>query len=444
MIKRLKLHLTFIYTITSGLILSVVLISVFWLNHMQLIQHTKEKFLTEMDTLSYKLQFSNSINIPWMSQEELNHDLIIYIEDNGKSLSLNESYPSKTSRSKLIDMVHSEALEDGVILSTYPSAATTSRTSIFTITGDYNENYYASVAIIPLANGWRSLTLIQSYSFGLQNIRTIIFYILAELIGVLLLFVIGKLFVERAVFPIEENNRKQSEFIAAASHEFRSPLTIIKAELSALKYDYENITDIQTLINSGNQYLNEMNRECNRMSRLINDMLLLASSNCGTWSIREEVLDVDTFLIESYDSLSTLCNFQNRELNLDLPTKNLGQMKADKERILQIFNIILNNALSYTPADTPLTLSANIKKSNVEICFIDHGPGIPDKDKQYIFDTYYRGDKSRNSKNHFGLGLSIAKELTLLHLGKLSVADTIGGGTTFVITLPLLIRKDFI
>lgn len=246
------------------------------------------------------------------------------------------------------------------------------------------------------------------------------------------------------MLPIEENNKKQNEFIAAASHELRSPLALIMAELSAFKYDYSNITDTQTLIDSGNGYLKEINSECNRMSRLINDMLLLASSNCGTWTIREEVLDIDTFLIDSYDSLSTLCNCQNRRLNLDLPTQRLGQIKADKERLMQIFTIILNNALSYTPIDTPLTLSAKIKKSTLEISFIDHGPGISDKDKQYIFDTYYRGDKSRNSKNHFGLGLSIAKELTHLHLGKLSVIDTVGGGTTFVIALPLFIRKDSI
>lgn len=444
MIKKLKHHLTFVYTITSGIILSLVLISVFWLNHMQLIQHTKENFLTEMDTLSYKLQFSNNINIPWIAQEELNHSLIIYIEDNGKPLSLNESYLTKTSRSKLIDLVQDKALDEGVILSTYPSAATTSRTSIFTITGDYNEKYYASVVIIPLANGWRSLTLIQSYSFNLQNVKNIIFYLLVELIGILLLFIIGKLFVERAVYPIEENNKKQNEFIAAASHELRSPLTLIKAELSALKYDYENISEIAKLKESGNQYLNEINIECNRMSRLINDMLLLASSNSGTWTIRDEVLDVDTLLIDSYDSLSTLCNVQNRELQLNLPAHNLGKIKADKERLMQIFTIILNNALSYTPANTPLTLSADINKSTLEIYFIDHGPGISAKDKQHIFDTYYRCDKSRNSKNHFGLGLSIAKELTLLHLGKLSVIDTIGGGTTFVITLPLFISKDTI
>ena len=444
MIKKLKLHLTFVYTITSGIILSLVLISVFWLNHIQLIQHTKENFLSEMDTLSYKLQFSNNINVPWVAQEELNHNSIIYIEDNGKSLSLNESYQSKTSRSKLIDIVRTKALAEGVIMSTYPSAATTSRTSIFTITGDYNEKYYACVTIIPLSNGWRSLTLIQSYSFNMQYVRNIIFYILIELIGIFSLYLIGKLFVNRAVYPIEENNKKQIEFIAAASHELRSPLTLIKAELSAFKYDFETITDMQTLIDSGNQYFNEINIECNRMSRLINDMLLLASSNWGTWTIREEVFDVDTFLIDSYDSLSTLCNYQNRELQLDLPDHNLGQIKADKERLMQIFSILLNNALSYTPADTPLTLSVNMKKSTLEICFIDHGPGISDKDKQHIFDTYYRCDKSRNSKNHFGLGLSIAKELTLLNLGKLSVIDTVGGGATFVITLQLFISKDTI
>lgn len=99
--------------------------------------------------------------------------------------------------------------------------------------------------------------------------------------------------------------------------------------------------------------------------------------------------------------------------------------------------ILLHNALSYNTEAKPIALEASVLKSSLLIKVIDHGPGIPASEKELVFDRFFRSDKSRKDKQHFGLGLSIAKELVELHKGSLHITDTLGGGSTFILKLPL-------
>jgi signal transduction histidine kinase len=114
----------------------------------------------------------------------------------------------------------------------------------------------------------------------------------------------------------------------------------------------------------------------------------------------------------------------------------LGEIYINPHRIYQLLQILVNNANSYTPDHSIITISSRITKKQLIVEVIDHGKGIPDQDKARVFDRYYRRDPSRNDKSHFGLGLNIAKELTHLHHGTLTLHDTKGGGCTFQILLP--------
>jgi signal transduction histidine kinase len=112
-------------------------------------------------------------------------------------------------------------------------------------------------------------------------------------------------------------------------------------------------------------------------------------------------------------------------------------LTADKDRLTQVLGILLDNAVSYSPAKSKIILRPYQKKNTFCLDVEDHGIGITDEQKEYIFNRFYRVDKARNDSSHFGLGLSVAKELMELMDGKISVKDTLGGGTTFVIELPL-------
>lgn len=219
--------------------------------------------------------------------------------------------------------------------------------------------------------------------------------------------------------------KRQVAFVAA-SHELRAPLTVMKAGLSSIREDTSKV----------NVFLPYIEEECDRMTRLISDMLLLASSDAKTWSLVKEPVEIDTLLIEIYDMFCSCYNNKNYRLHLSLPEEELPVIYGDAERIKQILTILIDNAMSYTPAEGVIALMAYSQKDYVIVEVEDHGPGISDEDKKLVFERFYKKDQSRNDKNHFGLGLSIAKELAELHGGNITVKDTPGGGATFVLWLP--------
>ena len=109
---------------------------------------------------------------------------------------------------------------------------------------------------------------------------------------------------------------------------------------------------------------------------------------------------------------------------------------CDSQRIEQTVIILLDNALSYTPSGQSITLNLYYSHKKYYLQVIDSGKGIPDSEKDKIFDRFYQVNSSHSHKEHFGLGLSIAREICRKHGGKISVSDTLGGGSTFTLSLP--------
>ena len=119
----------------------------------------------------------------------------------------------------------------------------------------------------------------------------------------------------------------------------------------------------------------------------------------------------------------------------------LPPLFSDEDRLSQIISIFLDNAISYSPEKSVILLDASIGKNYLTISIIDHGIGISENDKNHIFDRFYRCDKSRTQKGHYGLGLSVANELVSLLGGKIYLSDTPGGGCTFTIAIPWSIAE---
>ena len=310
-------------------------------------------------------------------------------------------------------------------------------TSLITLTGDEGEEYYAMVLAISTGNGVKSLCLISYIPPVIQMLKETILYLgLMYVFGIAGLFLISWKFVGWSLRPVEESRQKQAEFIASASHELRSPLAVLRSGIGAIKAKPEESEAL----------LRTMDAECARMSRLISDMLLLASTDAQTWRIHMEETDWDTLLIDTYEAFLPACREKNMKLQLQLPDETLPAIRADKERLKQVLFILLDNALSYTPSGRSIALEAEVSSTakptrhhprQIHIRVTDQGPGIPDDVKAHIFERFYRVDSSRSKKEHFGLGLSIARELVSLHGGTIRVEDNPGGGSRFVITLPV-------
>ena len=112
-------------------------------------------------------------------------------------------------------------------------------------------------------------------------------------------------------------------------------------------------------------------------------------------------------------------------------------LNTDQDCVFQILSIFMDNAIAHSKTETSIKIKATISHNSITISIIDYGHGISAKDKPYIFDRFYCADKSHTDKSHFGLGLSIAKDLANLLSAEIGLKDTIGHGATFFLILPL-------
>lgn len=428
MYKSLRNKLVLLYTVSTGFILIVVMIILLVVMEMKLEEKRIETFKEHGDTIINKLQLENLITHSWLSQMEAKNNLIIHIEDNGIPLNFRGVLPIPSNRNQLINQLKSLALNEGIVTDKNPIFNKIVKSKVFKINGLYKDLYYGLVVILPTDSGWRNLILLQYLPNYYSSIisQRILFSLLA-LGGIICLFLISFLFVSKMLKPVEESKNKQTAFIAAASHELRSPLSVIMGNCAAISEPSEETK----------KFLTGIDKECKRMARLINDMLQLACMDAKSWQIKKEDIETDTLLIETYEVFLPLFNQKDICLELELQEEELPIINGDKDRLKQVLAILLDNALSYTPSGKKVILRGYISNRHFNMEVEDHGVGISDVEKKFIFDRFYRADKSRNNKEHFGLGLCIAHEIIQLLGGKILVKDTIGGGATFVVKMRL-------
>lgn len=426
MYRSLRNKLVLLYTVSTGFILIIVMIILFLVNEKELKEKGLETFTNHGSTIINKLQAENTVKHSWLAQLEVRNNLIIQIKDNGRPLSFKGVWQPPTDRDLLMKQLIDLALEDGIDIDKNPIYFNEAKSSVYTIKGDNSDIYYGLTVILPTASGWRSLLLLQFLpNYHSSMIYQRIQYSLLGLAGIISLFLVSLCFVSKMLKPLEESNRRQTSFIAAASHELRSPLSVIMANNAALA----NASSEAHIFQEG------IDQECKRMARLIDDMLLLACMDTKTWQIKSEPIEIDTLLVETYEVFLPLFRQNQLSLLLDLQEEELPMIYGDKDRLKQILAILLDNALSYTPPEKKVILRGISSNGHLQIEVEDQGIGITDIDKKRVFDRFYRADKSRNDKKHFGLGLCIANELVQRHGGKIMIQDTEGGGATFVIRI---------
>lgn len=437
MIHRLRKKLTLAYTVTIGLIVACVLAVILYTNERSISERNIDSFeKNRMEVLS-KLLYSSSISQTWLAEQELENQLIIHIEENTVPFLFPGSYLAKTDRDGLIEKAKKSAKEQQVNPDVTPVSTSLLKTDVMTINGSHKDTYLACVMVAPSENGgFKSIVLLHDNAQkNAQILNGRILFLITGLSGIAAIFLVSWFFVGHSLKPLAVNREKQNEFVAAASHELRSPLAVIDASSSAILADPSK----------SQQFLLTIQKECKRMGRLVNDMLVLASADAKGWQVSREHVDMDTLLLDTYEHYEQLCAARHISLNLNLPNESLPPVLGDRERLEQILSILIDNAVSYavsadTGSDKPprIELVAEISKHHLSVSVTDHGPGIPDDKKPHIFDRFYRTDHARKDKSHFGLGLSVAKELANLHDGSLILTDTPGGGCTFTLRLKSL------
>lgn len=219
----------------------------------------------------------------------------------------------------------------------------------------------------------------------------------------------------------------QRRFLADVGHELRTPLTVIKGNVGLMRkikdFDEESLVTIED--------------EVDRLTRMVGDLLLLAQAESGKIPLANEVVELDTLLLEVLNQMQVLAH-DKVKLNLG----NIDQVLVcgDRDRLKQVVVNLLGNSINYTPKGGEILVGLGKVSDRAQLTVTDNGPGIPAEDLPHIFERFYRGEKSRTRQKEgkgFGLGLSIAYWIVRNHGGRIEVNSTVGRGTTFCVWLPL-------
>jgi len=255
-------------------------------------------------------------------------------------------------------------------------------------------------------------------------------YILIWFSMLIITIIISYILIKKSAEPTEKAIQSQKNFIAAASHELKTPLAVIMTNAETVETD-------QKLDKHLLPHITAIDSEVLRMSNLVQDLLLLSSIDANTWGLNKSSIDIFTLMLNVYEKFGPLCKKNDIELELGLVDDVFPKFIADENRLEQILGIFLDNAIHYGHAGTSIKLAVYSETKWIVFTIQDHGIGINDMDKSFIYDRFYQADKSRTNAHHYGLGLSIAKELIEMHKGKIKLLDTPGGGCTFKIYFPI-------
>ena len=425
MLSALRSRLTLLMTALTSLVLAGAMAVTWQYAAAQYKTSAEMLFAQNFSAVCDRLSGADFVSDLWLAEQEHTGHFLLFLQDNGAPLHFAGAAANGDDRAELEPLLNDSAAH---LLDTtrHDSAgAVLHQTAEFTLLGAY----HCAAALLPRgANGsYLIVMMAQDMTFVAQRrVQTAIQYGGIWVAGTLLLACISWWLTGKALAPTALAMRRQKEFIAAASHELRSPLTVVKTSLDAVHHAADD-TRAQLLRNA--------ETETDRMARLVDDLLLLANGDLDNLPAHLQPTAPDSLCIEVYEHFYLLAKQRQHPLTLTLPDDAVPPICADPGRLQQLLSILLNNALDHTPAGTPveLILAAAPNAAAVTLTVQDHGPGIPDSEKQHIFDRFYSADPSRTAKQNFGLGLSVAKELARLHRADLTVTDTPGGGARFTV-----------
>ncbi len=329
-------------------------------------------------------------------------DLVIYtilLDDNNKILEVINHSNNETSSEKINSIARrilsNKKIKDRYIGNLYLS--------------DYSYVYSKGNTLIILDNSKIKSSLLLSLEVSL-----FIFIILE-----ILVIVLSKYLTIWIIKPVKESFAKQKQFIADASHELKTPLSVIVASSEAID-----------ITNQNSKWLKNIEYEANRMNLLISKLLDLAKSER-----MEEIVLVNNNLSKTIEL--SLLTFEGRafekDIKLSYEIEDNINILMDEDSIKELVEILLDNAIKHSKKNGSIKVSLK-KDSQVTLLVQNEGDPIPKGEEEKIFERFYRVDKSRNRKdNRYGLGLAIAKNIVLSHKGKIK-ASSLDGITTFQVT----------
>jgi signal transduction histidine kinase len=249
-------------------------------------------------------------------------------------------------------------------------------------------------------------------------------------IAVIGALIVGAIYAGRALVPIRESLRRQREFAADASHEFRTPLAVIRSSVEYMERHKDEPAG-----NVGDA-LHDIRDEVEHLTALVGDLLLLARTDSGVVELEPMPVDLAEVAEEAVRSVGSLADARQVRLMLDpAPTPLVG----DPLRLRQLVTILADNAIAHSPAGSTVTIHVGPSADGANLAVDDEGPGVREEDMAHVFDRFWRarGEPAGGT----GLGLAIAAWIAERHGGSIGVTNRPDRGARFTVRLPTAVLK---
>lgn len=433
MLKPLSKKLNILFITAIMLIITAIMIIL--CNNYVHMEQSNEVILFQRMVTQMMYQFEdNSQNFKSIadSYHEYKSPIFCCIQDTSGKMVYQTDSDFPTDVDTLLERFRTQTDKEDTFIITNDNKPATDQSGVFMFNGTKNDDYLGILATIVTPNDTAyhlSLIYRQQSLFDILTKQAFL-YVSLWCLSLIAVTTMSYLLIKKALKPTKVMLKSQKDFIASASHELKSPLAVILANAEKLEQLQIDNTEFRKPVKI-------LDKECMRMSKLVRDMLLLASSDAKSWTICNNTIDIDTLLISLYEAYEPICISKKICLRLEISETSYPKFCADEERLFQILTIYMENAIHHSVGNKQIEIKTEVTAKHITFFVTDHGKGIPEDDKPYIFNRFYCADKSRTDKSNFGLGLSIADELAKMMNGKVGCKDTDGGGATFFVTLPL-------
>jgi signal transduction histidine kinase len=266
-------------------------------------------------------------------------------------------------------------------------------------------------------------------SIGEVMNNLIVVLVAASVLALAIAFVSGFWLAGRVMEPIRVSLQHQKQFVGDASHELRTPVTVIRTAAESMLRQPEPLTD------RTKRLAEDIVAESAQMSRLVEDLGVLSAADSRRARLHLAPIEVGRLLAGAAGSAALLA--QGAGIGLETQIDATGTLLADPVRIRQLVNILVDNAVKFSPEGGAVVMSATTAGRRLFLRVTDRGPGISHDELPKIFQRFYRGEGERH-KEGTGLGLAIARWITEEHHGTITVRSVVGEGSEFTVELPLV------
>lgn len=307
----------------------------------------------------------------------------------------------------------------------YPEINNSKKDTFFTWS-----NHSYKFRVLNLNIGKYTIEIIRNIDSEISSLKQLVFsLIIGILISLIVAYFIAIYLTKKALVPIETAWNNQAKFIQDASHELRTPISIISSKLESILKHPENT------INDEVETVADAMRETRRMKKMINDLLSLTKEDYIS-KVNFENTNIEDILQQIYIDYEEIAQMQDKDFIFKSELEN-KIIVTDKNKLRQLVLIFVDNAFKYTNKYDSIFINLSEEDNNIKLSIKDTGIGIKDDEINYIFDRFFRSDNVRSQDiDGSGIGLSIAKMLSLNLKYEINVDSKVGEYTVFEIKIP--------